>query len=311
MIYFYDASGSPIGMKYWETDCFDFSLYFFEKNLQGDIIAIYNASGTKIGSYIYDAWGNHTYSTTSGITSLERRIVTTYNPFRYRGYYYDVETQWYYLQTRYYNPNWGRFISADGYVSTGTGLLGYNVYAYCNNNPVNMIDSEGEFPWLLVAVATLLVANLTSCSNNGSSSKRVYTEYVSVDPGTFETVMEAVEDFGHSYLEKSISEDKEYSAVIYEEEVDGNTRYTYSVVSIGEQHRVRCFYPEGKVYVADVHTHGANHIGDDDEVFSPGDKKIAKIYHIPSYMFSPSRRLYRYDPYLDSDKQIMWSGRDD
>jgi len=73
---------------------------------------------------------------------LERKIVTTYNPFRYRGYYYDTETQWYYLQTRYYNPSWGRFINADsrlcGY------LLGYNLFAYCNNAPITLVDFCGE-----------------------------------------------------------------------------------------------------------------------------------------------------------------------
>ena len=132
--------------------------FFFEKNLQGDIIAVYNSTGTKIGSYTYDAWGNHTYSTTSGTTGLERKIVTTYNPFRYRGYFYDVETQWYYLQSRYYNPNWGRFISADGYVSTGTGLLGYNMYVYCNNNPVMYLDYSGESFLGFLLLTTLFVA---------------------------------------------------------------------------------------------------------------------------------------------------------
>ena len=120
----------------------NFNSFFFEKNLQGDIIAIYDESGTKIGSYIYDAWGNHTYSTVSGNTSLENRIVSTYNPFRYRGYFYDVETQWYYLQTRYYNPNWGRFINAD--TTLYSNLLGFNLFAYCYNNPVNYIDPYGE-----------------------------------------------------------------------------------------------------------------------------------------------------------------------
>ncbi|MGN1157131.1 MAG: RHS repeat-associated core domain-containing protein [Agathobacter sp.] len=64
-------------------------------------------------------------------------------PFRYRGYYFDAETEWYYLQSRYYNPEWGRFINADGYVSTGTGILGYNMFAYCRNKPVSRKDSLG------------------------------------------------------------------------------------------------------------------------------------------------------------------------
>ena len=71
----------------------------------------------------------------------------SYNPFRYRGYYYDTETGLYYLQSRYYNPQWGRFLNADGLVSTGQGLLGYNMYAYCNNNPVMYVDPTGFYSW--------------------------------------------------------------------------------------------------------------------------------------------------------------------
>ena len=66
-----------------------------------------------------------------------------YNPFRYRGYYYDTETQLYYLQSRYYNPAWGRFLNADGLISTGQGLIGYNMYTYCGNNPVMGYDPSG------------------------------------------------------------------------------------------------------------------------------------------------------------------------
>ena len=240
---------------------------------------------------------------------LERRIVTTYNPFRYRGYYYDTETQWYYLQTRYYNPNWGRFISADGYISTGTGLLGYNMYAYCNNNPINLIDPQGEFPWILVVIIAVLIPSLTSCStDNNSRTKVANTVHISVNPGTFETVQDAVENFGYSYLDRSIREDREYGTVIYEEEIDGKIYYTYSVVSIGGKKFVALHFPKDKVYVAVVHTHGAETRGEADEEFSPGDKRVAESYNIPAYLFGPSTWLYYYDPYLNSSKQIPWSG---
>ena len=122
----------------------EYDTYYFEKNLQGDIIAIYTENGTKIGSYTYDAWGNCTVSTESGATTIQKQIVRTLNSFRYRGYYYDYDTGLYYLQSRYYVPQWGRFLNADGYVSTGTGLLGYNMYAYCNNNPVMGYDPNGN-----------------------------------------------------------------------------------------------------------------------------------------------------------------------
>ena len=146
LVYLYDENGAPVGLQYRnKSDAKNvFYTYYFEKNLQGDIIAIYTESGTKIGSYTYDAWGNCTISTESGTTTIQKRIVRTLNPFRYRGYYYDTDTGLYYLQSRYYNPQWGRFLNADGYVSTGTGLLGYNMYAYCDNNPVMSADYGGE-----------------------------------------------------------------------------------------------------------------------------------------------------------------------
>ena len=151
VIYLYDESGSPIGLQYrtksYAANVFD--TFYLEKNLQGDIVAVYNADGDKIGSYTYDAWGNCTVTVVSVSTTLEKNVVRSYNPFRYRGYYYDTETQLYYLQSRYYNPAWGRFLNVDAYISTGTGLLGYNMYAYCGNSPVIRIDSGGRM-WQLV-----------------------------------------------------------------------------------------------------------------------------------------------------------------
>ena len=142
LIYLYDESGSPIGMQY-RNDAYaadTFFTFFFEKNLQGDITAVYNENGVKVLSYTYDAWGNHT---TTWHTGMGTDLFADYNPFRYRGYYYDTETGWYYLQSRYYNPKWGRFLNADGLISTGQGLLGYNMYAYCNNCPIMYVDHTG------------------------------------------------------------------------------------------------------------------------------------------------------------------------
>ncbi len=96
LVYIYDASGSPIGMMYRTTsyEAEDFDVFWFEKNMQGDVIAVYNESGTKLAVYTYDAWGNHTVSYTNdgGSTGVQ------YNPFRYRGYYYDFDLGMYYLQ---------------------------------------------------------------------------------------------------------------------------------------------------------------------------------------------------------------------
>ena len=112
--------------------------YYYVYNLQGDIIAITNGGGFKVVEYTYDPWGK-LISTTGSMASS----IGVQNPYRYRAYRYDTELEMYYLNSRYYDPEIGRFINADGLVSTGQGILGYNMFAYCNNNSVNMVDNNG------------------------------------------------------------------------------------------------------------------------------------------------------------------------
>ena len=137
--YVYDANGAVIGMEYNGTK------YWYDKNLQGDVVGIRNASGTLVAQYVYDAWGNHRQITdgSGNDVSDNPNHIANINPFRYRGYYYDTETGWYYLNTRYYDPNVGRFLSPDTILGANGGLLGYNLYAYCNNNPVMFVDPSG------------------------------------------------------------------------------------------------------------------------------------------------------------------------
>ena len=134
--YLYDESGIVGAIqKYNSTE----ETFYFDKNIKGDVIALYNSSGTKVASYIYDAWGNCTTKT------LVSNNFSSYNPIRYRGYYYDRETGLYYLNARYYNPDWRRFISPDNtsYLDPDTPN-GLNLYAYCNNDPVNYSDPSGN-----------------------------------------------------------------------------------------------------------------------------------------------------------------------
>ena len=138
--YFYDETGVA-GFEY------NGAKYHYIKNLQGDIISIQNANGIVVVNYAYDAWGN-----VLSISGTSAVIIGTLNPFRYRGYYYDTETGYYYLNSRYYDPVVGRFLNADGYVSTGQGILGNNMYAYCGNNPVAFADSTGKKFYLNIDV---------------------------------------------------------------------------------------------------------------------------------------------------------------
>ncbi len=133
MLFFYDSTGKRVGFANGDT------LYYYLYNVQGDVIAIMRAAtGQVVARYSYDAWGKCTVTNASGYTVGEK------NPFRYRGYYYDTETGLYYLNSRYYSPEFGRFISADSFVSTGQGTTGGNMFAYCGNNPVNRFDPDGD-----------------------------------------------------------------------------------------------------------------------------------------------------------------------
>ena len=131
------------------------STYYFDKNIKGDVIGIYDTSGTKIVNYSYDAWGNCTISSSSNLT------IAKANPIRYRGYYFDAESGLYFLNARYYNPAWRRFISPDdtSYLDPDTPS-GLNLYAYCNNDPVNFSDPSGHFPVLAVILGLSAVIGM-------------------------------------------------------------------------------------------------------------------------------------------------------
>ena len=118
-----------------------FTTYYYLRNAQNDIVKIIYGSGNTVVQYTYDSWGKP-ISTTGSLSAT----LGANQPFRYRGYVYDAETGWYYLQSRYYDPTIARFVSADVYLSTGQGVLGHNAFAYCLNNPVNMSDDSGCLP---------------------------------------------------------------------------------------------------------------------------------------------------------------------
>ena len=155
--FIYDESGRPFAMNYSTDSGNSFTKYYYILNLQGDVVKLVTASGSEVASYAYDAWGN--------ILSQSGSMADK-NPLRYRGYYYDSETGFYYLQSRYYDPANRRFINADSYASTGQGFIGTNMFAYCNNNPIRYADHNGRslediIEWLMALLANTTASRLS------------------------------------------------------------------------------------------------------------------------------------------------------
>ena len=134
IIFMYDNNGDVFGFTYNGTP------YYYAKNAQNDVVFIYNEAGLAVAVYQYDAWGKVTACYDASGCNLAKK-----NPIMYRSYYADLETglYMYYLNSRYYMADWGRFISADSYVQTGQGMLDKNMFAYCGNNPVMFCDPSG------------------------------------------------------------------------------------------------------------------------------------------------------------------------
>ena len=118
--------------------------FYYRKDAQGDVIALLDSKGAVVVRYSYNAWGSHKVLTPDGSELADQTHIGNLNPFRYRGYYYDVETGLYFLKTRYYDPEIGRFITIDDlqYLDPET-INGLNLYAYCANNPIMAVDPEG------------------------------------------------------------------------------------------------------------------------------------------------------------------------
>ena len=157
--------------------------FYYKKNAQNDIIGIYSTSGDEIARYEYDAWGNcvakylqddGTYAIINNDysyndTTIINRFIAFKNPFRYRSYYYDFETNLYYLNSRYYDPQLGRFINADDVANLSNDFNGLNLYAYCVNNPINLTDECGHawWHWLIAALVVIAAAVLTVVTAGG------------------------------------------------------------------------------------------------------------------------------------------------
>lgn len=162
-----------IGFKY------NNELYYYLKNYQNDVIAILNNVGDVIANYIYDSFGNTiSIKDSNGDEITDNSSVALINPFRYRSYYFDKETNLYYLNNRYYNPKWGRFLNADGVLLQSSSLSGYNLYTYTNNNFINNVDENGYAPSSLTSIVSQMaqigsqVASQIANKNNSNEYKQ-------------------------------------------------------------------------------------------------------------------------------------------
>ena len=150
----YDDGNQPFAMIYKHGQTTE--LYYYVLNAQGDVIALLNSAGALVASYNYGAWGNYSVHDKDGKKNTSASFIGHINPLRYRGYYYDAETGFYYLQSRYYDPAICRFINADTFATTdANGFLSANMFAYCENNPIMRADEDGE-SWQKVAVSAFL-----------------------------------------------------------------------------------------------------------------------------------------------------------
>ncbi len=138
LVFMYDNNGQYYGFTY------NGATYYYLTNIQGDVDMVLNSSRAVVAKYAYDAWGNVVSVTdTDGNDITDMSHIGHINPIRYRGYYYDAETELYYLNSRYYMPVLCRFLNADGTSQTGQGLLDKNMFVYCLNNPTSLYDPNG------------------------------------------------------------------------------------------------------------------------------------------------------------------------
>ena len=156
MYFQYDANGTPLGFIYNGTQ------YLYMTNQMGDVIGLTKANGEVFAAYVYDEWGSLLSIQTIDSVSQEDLAAANSNPLRYRGYYYDTETGYYYLQSRYYDPSICRFINADVLEISGITKdteIGTNMFAYCSNDPINSDDPTGLLSKINAAI--LLVMFIT------------------------------------------------------------------------------------------------------------------------------------------------------
>lgn len=170
VLFNYDEAGQLVGFTYGDKE------YFYERNLMGDIASVIDAKGHSYVSYDYDDWGVPEVRADDSATGEE---IAKLNHFMFRGYFHDDETGFYYLKTRYYDPDLGRFVSMDSQIGEVGDTMGMNLFAYCSCNPVGMTDENGQwgnwFTKLLIGVAVIAVCAIAVVATGGFGASCIAT----------------------------------------------------------------------------------------------------------------------------------------
>ncbi|MGM9602100.1 MAG: RHS repeat-associated core domain-containing protein, partial [Faecousia sp.] len=283
MDFLYNNNGYPYALKYNGTT------YYYITNLQGDVLSLINASGSTVASYTYDPYGK--------VLTATGTMAQT-NPLRYRGYYYDSETGFYYLQSRYYDPTICRFINADAFASTGQGVLGYNMFAYCINCPIRYVDNDGDEP-----------GDLFNSIDDAAEDAAIYiggysfAEGVEYSASIYEVKTEH-ELFSITFTKKYTG-DNAFRSKLADIFFGGKsvktiscsltiTQYSYGHIQT-DYNPVQVIPYLDKNTVAIVHTHPMGS-GEGVTRFSPQDCMFSQNYKVLLYVYGPNGELHRLDP---------------
>ena len=308
MVYIYDAAGQPIGMTHFQDSTL-VDTYLYEKNIQGDVVAVYDYAGDLVVRYAYNAWGAVS-ETEYGSEYCEESFEVLCNPFRYRGYYYDTETDFYYLNSRYYDPAVGRFLNADGYINANGDLIGFNMFAYCSNNPVMGYDPSGESilgALVLLGVVAISALLLTSCGGeqpphviaSGSADQELIDYLV---PGGCEDEVGALNK-AIDELTPYLNDSHESGGYIYKR---SNGKYYFSGVTQKGATATSCIIdmsgaPSDATIVATIHTHpAAREMGR--LIFTAKEWRYVTRHNCTSYVFDVDGHVFALSP---SSKDYM------
>ena len=306
--FLYDENGSVYCIVYTGGD--GAGRYYLIKNLQGDVTRILNNNLETVAQYVYDPWGKLVNILDADGEPNSGISIANINPIRYRGYYFDMETGFYYLNARYYDPALGRFINPDSQLNTSHGILGFNQFAYCLNNPINMTDFDGNKPGDLFDTMDEAARDFAEYINRTSiEDNREYASYIYTKT-TWET--KKVTYYNPSAFRKNIFAQffnyifggKPTKSITIRVKV---TKYTYVSPSRGTNKSsiipINWFGLRNQVAL--LHTHAAYDSGYRNDIFSQKDKDLAARRNMPIYVATPMGTLRRYDPSNGTDIVIF------